>query len=91
MSRIALVAGIVAIACLLAGCGRRGEVRCDDSARYAISDSIPPVRVPQDLSLPGETESLVIPPGARSTESIPEGACLESPPDFFEDDEDEAG
>ena len=86
MSRIAIIAGVVLAVSLVAGCGRRGEVRCEDPGRYATSDSIPPVRVPEDLSLPNETESLVIPPGARSPETIAENECLESPPDFFEAD-----
>lgn len=91
MSRIAILAAVVLAASLVASCGRRGEVRCEDPDRYATSDSIPPVRVPEDLSLPTDTESLVIPPGARSSQAISEGECLESPPDFFEDNVPEAG
>ena len=91
MSRIAIIAAVVLAVSLSAGCGRRGEVRCEDPDRYATSDSIPPVRVPEDLSLPDETESLVIPPGARSMQSAAGGECLEAPPDFFEDNVPEAG
>ena len=89
MSRIAILTVIVFATAMAAGCGRRGEVRCEDPERYSTSDSIPPVRVPEDLSLPNETESLVIPPGARTTQSASETECLETPPDFFEDNPDE--
>ena len=88
MSRIAILTVVVIAVTLAAGCGRRGELRCEDPDRYSTSDSIPPVRVPEDLSLPDETESLVIPPGARSTRSVSDGECLEAPPDFFEADQD---
>lgn len=90
MSRIAILTVVVLAVTLVAACGRRGEVRCEDPARYETSDSIPPVRVPEDLSLPDETESLVIPPGARSTQSASASECLEAPPDFFEGDQEGA-
>ena len=84
---------IVTALVVLNGCffgGRSDdEVSCDDTARYAISDTIPPVRVPDDLSVPDESESLTIPPNSVTTEAGEgvDSACLESPPDFFEEDD----
>lgn len=89
MSRISILVAVVLAVCVIAGCGRRGEVRCEDPSRYSTSDSIPPVRVPEGLSFPDDSESLVIPPGARSARSGAEGECLEAPPDFFGEEAEE--
>lgn len=68
----------------LSGCSRDDELRCEDVSRYSTADSIPPVRVPDGLSPPDESESLRLPPPPVEMEerSTP---CLESPPRFFED------
>jgi uncharacterized lipoprotein len=81
MSRIqALVLGLVA----LAGCSGRGELSCEDSSRYVASASIPPLRIPDDLSVPDESQALRIPEGAAADVASREpGRCLETPPDFL--------
>lgn len=76
----------------VAACGGEGAMRCESSSLYASSTSAPPVRVPDDLSVPDESQALQIPPG----ESLPPKGkddppdCLEQPPEFFEEDEEPA-
>ena len=71
--------------CALAGCGRDDTVACEPTARYATAISAPPVRIPDDLSPPDETNSLRLPaePGAGAV--APPRGCLESPPGFYAD------
>lgn len=66
-----------------------GGMSCEDVERYANDDSIPPLRIPDDLTVPDETETLLIPgsPGlVERSEAAPVQGCLESPPDFYGDD-----
>lgn len=61
-------------------------MRCEDDARYSGASSAAPLRIPDDLSVPDESEAISVPPGPASA-SPPEGEpgrCLERPPDFFE-------
>ena len=84
MSRYLLIA--VVVTGVLSGCGRMSAVRCEDPEYYAGSAEIEPVQVPEDLSLPDETESLQIPPAPLDNEvTETTGPCLESPPEFFEE------
>jgi hypothetical protein len=74
------------VSCLLGGCflGRAG-IGCADTERYADSRSTGPLRVPDDLSLPDESDSISVPPPSRSTApsaNAQPGSCLELPPDF---------
>jgi uncharacterized lipoprotein len=86
--RTALLA--VLLCGVLAGCrGERG-VRCEDSERYSSAQEVPPVRVPDDLSVPDEQQALRIPPapGAVARPALPsQGSCLEQPPEYFENGE----
>ena len=70
----------------LSGCASRFALRCEDPVRYSDNGNIPPVRIPDDLSPPDESQSLRIPPPAEGdAEQVQSrGECLESPPDFFE-------
>lgn len=81
----------VAVTLVMAGCGRRFAARCEDPALYSGSQEIPPVRVPGDLSVPTETDALRIPqseqPGAVQP-ATGRGPCLESPPDFLQNEPD---
>lgn len=80
-----LLIGTLATLCL-GGCGGGFAVRCEDPARYTNSEEIPPVRIPDDLSPPDQSQSLRIPaPAEGEAEQLESrGECLESPPDFFE-------
>lgn len=70
----------------LGGCASRFAARCEDPARYAESGQIPPVRIPDDLSPPEQSEALQIPaPIEGEVEQLESrGSCLESPPDYYE-------
>jgi predicted small lipoprotein YifL len=80
MLRSLLIAALAATA--LAGCSRDGALNCEPADRYATARSAPPVRVPDDLSVPDESASLRLPPAAVADSAAVR--CLETPPDFFE-------
>jgi uncharacterized lipoprotein len=75
--------GVMAALILIAGCAGERGLGCGDAERYANSRSDAPLRVPDDLSLPDETDSLSV-PSARGRNSTPSenGRCLETPPPF---------
>lgn len=78
--------GVLLVALALGACSGERGLSCESSERYTDATTSPPVRVPDDLSPPSETESLVIPPvgeTALSTSNDP-SRCLEAPPEFFE-------
>jgi uncharacterized lipoprotein len=78
----------VCTAAVLGACSGEDELRCDDTSRYATSVSIPPLRVPDDLTVPDESDSLLIPdPAAAETGVATE--CLETPPSYYDQDDDE--
>ena len=78
---LVVVSGLAAAA---AGCSRGEELRCEDASAYASSTSIPPIRVPDDLTVPDESDSLLIPDVPATAETPP--ACLETPPDYFQEE-----
>lgn len=86
MSRAIFIS--VAALTILSGCRGDYGLRCEDTERYAGSAELPPVRVPDDLSVPDEAQALRIPQVAQSSpidqERAGQGACLESPPDYSE-------
>jgi uncharacterized lipoprotein len=71
---------------ILQACSGEEGLSCLEDRRYASSRSVPPLRIPDDLSPPDESEVLVIPQtGAdRRSEPPPGRNCLEAPPDFAE-------
>jgi uncharacterized lipoprotein len=72
----------------ISACSGEGSLRCEDSSFYATSSTVPPVRVPDGLSVPDESQALQIPPGDPlpvTGEDAPP-SCLEQPPDFFEEE-----
>ncbi len=70
----------------LGGCSGDIGLRCEDPARYTGSGEVPPVRIPDDLNPPDQSQSLRIPaPLEGDVEQLEaRGPCLESPPDFYE-------
>lgn len=78
---------------LAAGCSGESGLKCESGERYQNSFSVGPIRVPDDLSVPDESESLRVPPGPYTLIEPPPGdrPCLESPPSFFEGGEVGAG
>jgi uncharacterized lipoprotein len=74
---------VFAAAAVLAGCSGDKGLRCADTSLYSSSISMPPIRVPDDLSVPDESESLLIPdPVPR--DAVAPTECLETPPAYFE-------
>jgi uncharacterized lipoprotein len=82
---------VVTISVLAAACSRERGLRCEPDERYAASATAPPLQIPEDLTVPDETDALRIPDRRPDPESetSPEQPCLESPPDFFEEGQDE--
>ena len=83
------------VAVSVSGCFFGGDgLSCEDPQLYGRSDSAPPVRVPEGMSIPDESQALQIPAGERlqlpddeeDDEEAPPNPCLEAPPDFFEED-----
>jgi hypothetical protein len=85
IARVSLLA--VCAAC--AGCFGGDSLHCEDPAFYGSSFSVPPVRVPEGLDVPDESDALQIPSGepfeVRDVETMTE--CLEAPPDFFDEED----
>lgn len=84
MLRSFVLAGALA-ASLSAGCSRDKETTlvCETTDRYRAARSVPAVRVPDDLSVPDESDSLRLPPDPGAVFAAA-GRCLEAPPAFFE-------
>lgn len=78
---------VVPLSLLAVGACSGGGARCEDVMRYATSSTAAPIRVPEDLSLPDESDALQIPNAPPLDVPDPEAAseCLERPPEFFED------
>jgi uncharacterized lipoprotein len=76
----------VLIALSLNGCASRFAATCVDPARYTDSGQMPPIRIPDDLSPPDQSNSLQIPPALEGEVEQLEsrGNCLESPPDYYD-------
>ena len=74
----------VAVACGLGACAHDKSVACEPTGRYTTATSAGPVRIPDDLNPPDETDSLRLPPesGPAVARTKP---CLESPPGFYAD------
>jgi hypothetical protein len=68
----------------LVGCFGDRELRCESTERFQGARSVQPVRVPDDLSVPDESEALRIPPPPADDDATAAAreACLEYPPDF---------
>jgi hypothetical protein len=77
---------VLLAAALVAGCSGERGLSCESGERYQGSRSVGPLRVPDDLSVPDESEALRVPPESSSAGASPSerADCLESPPDFFE-------
>jgi uncharacterized lipoprotein len=73
----------LALICCLAGCFENPGLICQDSERYANSIEVAPIQIPNDLNPPDESEALRIPRVTGQPRVLAEGACTESPPDFF--------
>lgn len=80
-----LVLASLALAALqLAACSRDKTVRCSNATAYREAGSIAQLRIPDDLSVPDETESLRIPAPLPAPEPGEDDAdvCLDASPAF---------
>jgi uncharacterized lipoprotein len=74
------------VALLLSACGGRRANVCEPGPRFAEGGSVPPITVPEGLTPPDQSQSLVIPPAPDRVVELNQAgrACLERPPNFFE-------
>jgi hypothetical protein len=82
--RLAAVSAALLIASELCACSHGGAVACEPTSRYAAASTAGPVRIPDDLNPPDETDSLRLPPDTGRA-AQPSKACLETPPGFYAD------
>jgi hypothetical protein len=83
MLKLSLI-GTIAACLLLTGCAGEHGLGCGDSQRYANSRSDAPLRVPDDLSVPDESDSLSVPSSRAGNAAPAADRCLETPPPFSE-------
>ena len=67
----------------VAGCSRQQTAPCEPEARYSSARSVAPVRIPDDLSPPDESDAIRLPTDLAPVGSITAGDCTERPPSFF--------
>ena len=82
---------LLAVTAVCSGCFGGDSLNCEDPTLYGSSRSVAPVRVPDGLDVPDESNALQIPPGdpliVQDVDAMTE--CLEAPPDFFEGEEED--
>ncbi|MDX1563179.1 MAG: hypothetical protein R3305_09645 [Gammaproteobacteria bacterium] len=71
------------LAMTLGACSGDKEIRCSTNLAYRSADSMPPLRVPEDLDIPDERNALQIPEPLAPLQ--PEDECLELSPAFGEE------
>ena len=85
MSRISsmfLLAAVLVATMLATGCSRDEGLRCESNERYASSRTMPPLQVPEGLTVPDETDVLRIPDVSEPEPDDGDLGCIESPPPF---------
>ena len=80
-ARIALAAVIGLSAAAIGGCANEVALICGSDEYYRDAQTVGPLRIPDDLSIPDETDSLRVPDvgGAVADERDP-SVCLEAAP-----------
>jgi len=82
----------LAVAAFLAGCSRGETVKCGGGTAYQSAVSESQLRIPDDLSVPVETDALRIPAESQPRDQEDSTACLEYSPAFAQvPEEPEAG
>ena len=82
--RLGAASATLAVACGLGACSHDQSVACEPTTRYATAATAGPVRIPDDLNPPDETDSLRLPPNPAATVAHTK-PCLESPPGYYAD------
>jgi hypothetical protein len=82
--RLAMVAGISLGLLSLGGCAHDKPVVCNRNTGYLEAESVRPLLVPDDLSVPSDADSLRIPEQIPGEDASVENAngCLEQSPAF---------
>lgn len=81
MLRLALIGVVAAVAA--SACSGNKALSCEEDDRYVASISTNRVRVPDDLTLPDESEALVIPSEVDVAAAGDDVSCLELPPGYI--------
>jgi uncharacterized lipoprotein len=79
---------ILLTAAAIAGCSRGSTLLCSGDTGYLAAQSAGQLRIPDNLSVPDETESLRIPAGVIPRTAVdpnPE-SCLEESPAFLDNE-----
>jgi hypothetical protein len=82
--RFAAASAAILVFSELCACSHTPVVVCEPTSRYAAAATDGPVRIPDDLNPPDETESLRLPPDTGPTAKLTT-PCLETPPGFYAD------
>jgi uncharacterized lipoprotein len=77
--RLILTAAVATL--LLAGCSRGEAVRCPGGTAYLDAGSAEALRVPDDLTVPEETDALRV-PGQMPAPDDPSVECLQYSPAY---------
>ena len=65
---------------VLGACSGEAELRCGRDTLYRQASSTGTLRIPDDLSVPDESDSLAIPGAAPVDDEEAAGSCLEESP-----------
>ena len=82
--RLAAASAALLLFSELCACSHGSAIVCEPTSRYAGASTDGPVRIPDDLNPPDETDSLRLPPDPGRT-APPSTPCLETPPGFYAD------
>jgi len=82
--RFAAASAALMVFCQLCACSHGNAIACEPTSRYSTAATIGPVRIPDDLNPPDDTDSLRLPPDTGRVAQSSK-ACLETPPGFYAD------
>jgi uncharacterized lipoprotein len=66
----------------LAACSREQSLICGRDSLYLDAETVRPLQIPDDLSLPDASDSLRIPQAGIAEEAVEPDGCLEHSPAF---------
>jgi uncharacterized lipoprotein len=82
MRDCARTAAVLAAAAALAGCSRELTTICAGEGDYLGATTAAPIRVPEGLTVPDESEALRVPDGPAAPNNL--SGCLDAPPLYSE-------
>lgn len=78
---------LIGLAGVIAACSRGDTVRCEGGTLYREAQTVGQLRVPDDLSVPDETDALRVPGPTPQEEPPASTTCLELSPAYSLEDE----